>query len=507
MTTAQHPDTSHGQDAEAGLAQDGLRQRALAGLFVVGSRGLGIMLVGFIGQVVLARLLMPTDFGAVAVGLAFVTFVNLFADGGLGAGLIRRPEQPDRADLRALSGLQVSVAIVLAVGVAGVAPLFGRTGWVTAVVVASTPFLALQIPGRIVLERALAYRRLAIVELSQVIVFNLWAIVWVLAGSGVWGMASAAPVRAAIGVAAMAWASPVGVPSPRFAWQRVRGLMAFGIRFQAVTAVQLVRDQGLNAAIVALTTVSTLGLVTIARRLLEVPYLLLGATFRVSFPTMSQLLAQKADPGPLIERAVGVTTVASGLVLTGLAASAPGLVPGLFGVPWRDAATVLPAACLGLCVGGSVSVATQGYLYAVGDAAAVLRASLLQTLVQFLVVLVALPWIGVVAVGMGWLASNLVEAVVLWRATAARTQVRLAGQLAAPVSAGIAAGAAGWFTTRALGSDLVAGLFGGALAAAVYLVLVLVLNRRLVTETVDMALSSVRAVWGSRVDDVRPEVA
>nr|WP_272956072.1 oligosaccharide flippase family protein [Actinopolymorpha rutila] len=484
-----------------------MKQRALAGLFVVGSRGLAIMLVGFVGQVVLARQLMPTDFGAVAVGLAFVTFVNLFADGGLGAGLIRRPEPPDRADLGALTGLQVSVATALALGVAGIAPLFGRTGWVTAVVVASTPFLALQIPGRIVLERALAYRRLAIIELSQVIVFNLWAIAWVLAGAGVWGMASAAPVRAVVGVAAMAWASPVGVPSPRFAWRRVRGLMSFGIRFQAVTAAQLVRDQGLNTAIAALATVSTLGLVAVARRLLEVPYLLLGATFRVSFPTMSQLLARKADPAPLIERAVGVTTVGSGLVLTGLAASAPGLVPGLFGVQWRDAATILPAACLGLCVGGSVSVATQGYLYAVGDAAVVLRACVLQTLVQFLVVLVALPWIGVVAVGLGWLASNLVEAVVLGRATAARTHVRLAGRLAAPVSAGIVAGAAGWLTTRALGSDLVAGLVGGALATAAYLVLVLVLNRRLVAETVHLALSSARAVWGGGTEDVRAGVA
>jgi O-antigen/teichoic acid export membrane protein len=482
-----------GEHADGLLPWEELKRRASAGVFIVGSRGIAILVLALVGQVVLARLLTPADFGAVAVGLSFVMFVNLLTDGGLGAGLIRRAEPPDRRELQALTALQVSVASALALAVAAVAPLFGHTGWVTALIVASTPLLALQIPGRIVLERALAYRRLAVVEVSQVVVFNAWAIGWVLAGAGVWGLASAALARSVVGVAAMAWASPVGVPRPRYSWSRIRDLTGFGARFQAVTAVWLVNEHGLNTAIAATAGVSTLGLVSVARRLLEVPNLLFQSLWRVSFPTMSQLVARKDDPAPLIERAVALTAVGAGILLTGLVGGAPGLVPGVFGEQWRAVATVIPAACLGLGIGGAVSVASQGYLYALGDASAVLKASLLQTIALFATTLPLLPLVGFRAVGIGWLVSYLVGAAALGRSVAKRTRARILRPLLAPVAAGVVAAGCGWLVTNGLGPDLWSGLLGGSLAALLFAALLLVFRRALLVDSCRFAVSAVRA--------------
>lgn len=480
------------------LPRDELKRRASAGIFIVGSRGLAIVLLGFAGQVLLARMLTPADFGAVAVGLSFVLFVNLLADGGLGAGLIRREEPPDRRELQALAALQVSTATGLALAVTAFAPLFGRAGWVTALVVAATPLLALQIPGRIVLERALEYRKLAFVEVGQVLVFNAWAIGLVLAGAGVWGLASATVTRSAVGVVAMAWASPVGLAWPRFSWHRIRHLLGFGVRFQAVTAVWLVREQGLNGAVAAVADVSTLGLVTVARRLLEVPNLLLQSLRRVSFPAMSQVVAAKEDPAPLVERAVGLTAVGSGIILTGLAGAAPGLVPGLFGEQWREAATVLPAACLGFGIAGAVSVVSQSYLYAVGDASAVLRSGVLQTITLFGTTLPLLPLLGVRAVGLGWLACSLVEAATLGRSTARRTGARIARPLLAPLTAGTVAGGCGWLVTNSLGADLWSGLLGGSSAALLFVLLLLAFRPRLLRDSVRFGLSAVRAATPGR---------
>jgi O-antigen/teichoic acid export membrane protein len=484
------------------MSRQELRRRASAGVVLVGSRGVAILLLGFAGQVVLARLLTPADFGAVAVGLAFVMFVNLFSDGGLGAGLIRRAEPPDRRELQALSALQVSVAAGLALAVAAAAPLFGRTGWVTAVVVAAAPLLALQIPGRIVLERALEYRRLAAVEVVQVLVLNAWALCWVVAGAGVWGLATATPPRAAVGVLAMAWATPAGRAWPRFSWRRIRHLVGFGVRFQTVTAVWLLREQGLNAAVAAVAGVSTLGLVSVARRLLEVPQLLLQSLRRVSYPAMSQLVARRESVAPLLERAVALSAVGGGLLVTGLAGAAPGLVPGLFGEQWRSAAVLLPPACLGLAVGGAVSVACEGYLYAVGDAAAVLRSGLLQAAVLFGVALPLLSVLGVRAVGLAWLAAYLVEAVTLGRAVHRHSGARVGRSLAVPVAAALVGGTAGLLVTAALGADLVAGLAGGAAASVAFVLVLLVVRRSLLLECLRFGLSALRAASraGAEVD-------
>jgi O-antigen/teichoic acid export membrane protein len=101
----------------------------------------------------------------------------------------------------------------------------------------------------------------------------------------------------------------------------------------------------------------------------------------------------------VLEPAVRLTAVGAGIMLTGLAGSAAGLVPGLFGQQWRAAAEVLPLACLGLGIAGPVSVASKGYLYAVGQAGTVLRASLLQTIALFATTPPLLPLIGYRAVG------------------------------------------------------------------------------------------------------------
>jgi polysaccharide transporter, PST family len=478
---------------EGALSRDELKRRASGGIFIVGTRGLAILLIGFGGNVVIARLLTPHDFGLVAIGMAFVVFASLLADGGLGAGLIRRAEPPDIEELQALTALQLAVSTGLALAIAAVAIPFGEAGWVTAVMVCSMPLAVLQFPGRILLERSLSYRPLALVEVSQVLTYYAWAIGFVVAGFGVWGLASATVAMRVAAALIMIRVSPVGLVRPRFHWSRIRPLIGFGVRFQATSATWLVRDQGLNAAIAAIASISTLGLWSLARRLLEVPFLLFDSLWRVSFPTMSQLMAAKSDVAPLIERAVGMAAVGGGVVLVGLAGSAPGLIPGLFGEQWRGASDVIPWACLALGIGGSISVATQGYLYAVGDASAVLRASLFDTIALFAVAIPLLPLIGVSAVGVGLFAAAVVQAVVLCRATRKWMRVRLAGPLVAPLVVGTCSAAVGWLVADRGGANLLSGVAGGAAAVLCFRASLLIIRRELLFETFRFALGSMRA--------------
>jgi O-antigen/teichoic acid export membrane protein len=494
---ARMPSNPPGEETGA-LPRDELKRRASGGIFIVGSRGLGILLLGFGGSVVLARLLTPHDFGAVAIGMALVSFASTLADGGLGAGLIRRTQPPDLRELQALTALQLTVTIGFVLVTAAVAIPFGEIGLVTVVMVASMPLAVLQFPGKILLERSLSYRPLAVVEVLQVLTYHLWAIGFVLAGFGVWGLASATVAMRAVAAAMMIRLSPVGFVRPRLSWHRIRPLVGFGIRFQAASVTWLVRDQGLNTSIAAIAGVSTLGVWSLARRLMEVPFLLFDTLWRVSFPTMSRLLAAKEDAVPLIERAVGMAAVGSGIVLTGLAGSAPGLIPGLFGEQWRSASGVIPPACLGLAIGGSVSVATVGYLYAVGDAAGVLRATLYQTAAWFAVTLPLLPVIGVSAVGVGWLVASIVDAIMLGRATLKWIRVRLARPLLLPLGVGIVSALIGWLVADIGGAELLSGVAGGASSVLCFLTGLMVFRRRLLYETFRFGVTSMRDAAGRR---------
>lgn len=479
-------------EEESALPRDELRRRASAGVSIVATRGLAILLLSFGGNVVVARLLTPHDFGVIAIGLAFVYFISTLSDGGLGAALIRRAEPPEKEELQGLMALQLSVSVGLALASAALAAPFGRIGWVVALMVSSMPLVMLQFPGRILLERSLSYHRLAIVELSQVFAYQAWAIGFVVAGFGVWGLASATVAMRAVAAVAMAAVCPAGVVRPRFSWSRVRPLIGFGLRFQGASATAFVEGQGLNASIAAIAGISTLGLWSLARRLMEVPFLLFDSLWRVSFPTMSRLIAAKEDVAPLIERAVAMVAVGSGVILTGLAGSAPGLIPGVFGEQWRAAASIVPAACLALAIGGPLSVATVGYLYAMGDASAVLRAHVFRMISLFAVVLPLLPVLGAPAAGLAWLASSVVDAVFLGRATLKWTRVRLIRPLLIPVSAGMVSAVGGWLVADLGGADLLSGVIGGAASVLLYVAGLFVLDGKLLRETVRFALRSMR---------------
>jgi O-antigen/teichoic acid export membrane protein len=479
------------------LPREELKHRTSAGVFIVSSRGVILLLLAFGGNLALARLLDPHAFGVIALGTSLMLVIALLSDGGLGAALIRRPSPPEHDELAGLVALQLAVSSAIVLLAVAIAAPIGGAAWVIAVMGGSMPLAALQFPGRITLERELSYRPLAVVEVSTSLTYYAAAIGLVVAGLGVWGVAAATVIRYVVATSLMTRVSPVGFVGPRFEWARIRPLMGFGIRFQAVTAAWVLREQLLNALIAVIAGVSTLGLWRLAGRLMEVPYLVLQTLWRVSFPAMSQLVTARAVEASLIERAGGMAAVGAGTVLVGLAASAPGLVPGLFGEQWQGAAAAIPWACLGLAIGGSVSVATQGYLYAVDDASAVLRAGVLQAVAWFAVTLPLLDVVGVSAVGLGWIASALVETFVLIRATTRRIPVRLLRVVIVPVAIGTVAAIPGWLIADVDG-DLITGIAGGALAVCLFQLGLLVFRRAVLRETYSFAFGAMRAATSRR---------
>ena len=157
------------------------------------------------------------------------------------------------------------------------------------------------------MERQLSYRPLAVVEIVETICYFVWAIVTVSVGWGVWGLASASLVRALTGTAVCWLVLPSARLIPSLSWARVKPLLGFGFRYQAVGIATFLRDQGTNAAIAVFAGVSALGVWSVALRILQIPLLLITSLWRISYPGMSRLVAAKEDVGPTIERVVALT--------------------------------------------------------------------------------------------------------------------------------------------------------------------------------------------------------
>src|SRR4051812_48876259 len=133
-----------GATTEDRLTRAEVRDRASAGVFFITSAGALLLVVGFVGNLVLARLLTPDDFGIIALGMIVITLGITLADGGLAAAMIRREVPPTRAELRSLTGLQLMITSMLAaVGIA-IALNLGESGRIAAVMIFTLPLSSFQ---------------------------------------------------------------------------------------------------------------------------------------------------------------------------------------------------------------------------------------------------------------------------------------------------------------------------------------------------------------------------
>lgn len=457
---------------------DEIRQRAARSALTIMLRGLAVRGIGLLGNVFLARLLLPRDFGMVTLGMTIVTIGDFLASGGLASALVRKTGKIDVRTLQAVYGFQLLVTILISLLVTAIGVPLGRAGALAAIMVWSLVLDTGRMPNAIVLEREMEYRIVLQAEIVETLVWNAWAVAAVLSGAGVWGVASAQVARAAVGYVMLSARGPSGFIVPVISWSRVRPLLKFGAKFQGFSAVLLARDQGLNIAIAAIGGLSAIGVWSIVYRLTMVVAILLESLWRVSYPAMSRLKEVGTAPGPIIRRSVGMATIMVGLLVVALGGGAPAFVPLFFGESWRAATSVVPLAAAGVLITGPLTAVLVGYLLAEDRAGLLTRMSIIDGLISAAVGLPLLSLIGVVGLGIGAVASALADMAILSRALHRGWSIGVLRPMVAPGLATLAGGTGSWLVAASLGANV--GSMVGAIAVGevIYVGLLLVIGRR-----------------------------
>jgi O-antigen/teichoic acid export membrane protein len=469
-------------DGAVGRAE--LRGRVLASIATVGFQGVLVQMLTALGGIVVARLMIPEQLGVVAFGTVVVSSMTTLADAGLGAALIRQEASPSRPELASVVGLQCALAGTLTLASATAAPFAGLTAQVTAVMVCSLPITALGTAPLIVLERGLTYRPLLLSTALATAAYYVWSVAFVLRGLGVWALATGTLVRAVVTVATLAIAAPHAMVMPRFSWTRSRHLLRFGVPYQAVSVMNLVRDQVFTLGVAAIAGLSVLGLWAVAYRIMQVPLLFFQSLWRVSYPAMSRLLEAGEDPKYMMERGLVLMSTATGMLISPLVGSAPALVPAVLGTRWTAVDQIVPGSGIGLLIGGPISVATAGYLWAVGEPRAPLRATIWHSIVWWVVTFPLLGPLGAWAISVGSVCGSLTDAYLLGTAALRRTNVSMVKpQIVQIVAAGAAAALAWWFATAGP-PTLARAAAAAAVAEAVYLGVLLAVRRGPLRETI-----------------------
>ena len=94
------------------MNQNNVKKQVFSGLIWKFGERITAQLVSLIVSIILARLLSPDDYGAVALVMVFITIANVFVSHGFGNALIQKKDA-DNLDFSSVFYINVGISIIL----------------------------------------------------------------------------------------------------------------------------------------------------------------------------------------------------------------------------------------------------------------------------------------------------------------------------------------------------------------------------------------------------------
>ena len=153
----------------------------------------GAAFVNLVVQIVMARLLAPEEFGALAIMLVFVNIGNVFVTSGLNTALVQVPDVTDE-DRSTVFWMSLTISLVLYAIVFAAAPAvaaFYEMSYLTwplrglALLLVINSFNAIQVAA---VQRALQFRKIFVATVVSAVVSGATGITCAVLGTGLWAL-------------------------------------------------------------------------------------------------------------------------------------------------------------------------------------------------------------------------------------------------------------------------------------------------------------------------------
>ena len=94
------------------MLKDNLKHKAATGMVWTAVQKYSTMAIGFISSIILARLLMPEDYGAIGMLAIFMSLAEVFIDAGFGSALIQK-KNPTSTDYSTVFYFNIGMSVIL----------------------------------------------------------------------------------------------------------------------------------------------------------------------------------------------------------------------------------------------------------------------------------------------------------------------------------------------------------------------------------------------------------
>jgi len=446
---------------------------------------------GFITTLILARLLAPDQFGAVAVGAMMVDALKIFRDMGLGQALIYRKEDSTLANDTALVmivGLNVLLFAIATVTSPLVSQFFGDPSLTPVLIVMSVNLIPIglrAVPEALIRKQS-RFDKLAVPEVAPVLVSSILGIVLAMMDFGVWALV-ARTLSATLLAAFIIWFYVDYRPRLRFDREIARELFHYGKFVVGATLLSVALFNIDKLYLGRFAGVGALGVYSMAWAVATIPVTEFGHLLcRVAFPIFCRV---SADTEKLQRIFLGSFRYNSLIVVplgVGLGIFGPDLSRMFLGEKWQAIGDPLRLLALASLV-RAMSALIHELFRACGQVKVVQTFTFTRLVALAALGIPALKWGGIDALCLLILVSNLAVLIVEFSMAARVIGSSPLALVAAPAQAILcsvlafgAAYLAWWYFLPR--ESLLATLLAAMLGGGAYLALVFALNRTMLSE-------------------------
>ena len=367
--------------------------------------------IQFIVQIVLARLLLPEDYGMIALITIFITIANVFVQSGFNTALIQKKDA-DEVDFSSVFYLSLFVAGLLYIILFFTAPFIAnfyeepQLISVLRILALTLFFGAFNSIQNAIVARKMVFKKLFFSSLGAVVISGIVGIITAYAGFGVWALVFQQLLNQ-VSVTLILWFTVKWRPKLVFSFKSIKSLFSYGWKLLVAALLNTLYMDIRSLIIGKIYSPAMLGYYNRGE---QFPKFIVtninGSIQSVMLPALSSYQDDRVRVKNMVRRSIVTSSFIMFPAMVGLAVVAEPLVKIILTDKWLPAVPFLQIFCVSYAL-MPIHTANLQAINALGRSDIFLKLEIIKKVIGLVILIISIPY-GIYAMAIGSVFSGLI---------------------------------------------------------------------------------------------------
>jgi O-antigen/teichoic acid export membrane protein len=388
---------------------DKIKSKTIQGLFLSFFERIALQAMGFVISIILARLLMPAEFGLIAILMVIIAVAQLFVDSGFGQALIQKSNST-RVDESTIFYFNILVGLfssgLMCLTAPWIARLYDIPQLVLLVRIVSLNLIinSFSLVQSTLLAKSLDFKTLLKISIIPTIMSGGIGIVMAYKGFGVWSLIVQS-ISSNLFKTGLLWMFCRWRPILAFSYNSLKDMFGFGSKLLATRLLDTIYSNIYTIIIGKIFSPADLGLYSRANNVKQLPIESLTYMMdRVTYPVFSHLQNDLPRLKRALRKSVNTLALITFPMMVGLSLVATPIISVLFTDKWLPSVPYLQVLSI-VGIFYPLEITNGNMFKAIGHSGLLFNITLIKRIWDVIVIAITFRW-GIMAMIYGQLMNS-----------------------------------------------------------------------------------------------------